>query len=271
MNTCYRHPDRETGVSCQRCDRYICNDCATPAAVGFLCPEDSSQKADIRLPRFQQSLFQRSPVTISLIAINLFVYVVQWVYPDVNQYLVYFNVGDHNSEQGSLLNAILSGFAHSTSQITHILFNMYSLYVLGSLIEPMLGKAKFLGLYMLCLFGGSVAVLTIAPFGSAVWGASGAVFGLMGAYLILLKSLRADQTQMLVIIGINLAIGFIPGINIAWEAHVGGLVVGLITTLIVVMLKNKTNLVLASYVLIAAVLYGIWVIANAGLPQMIIN
>ena len=235
MNSCYRHPDRETGVSCQRCDRYICPDCATPGAVGYLCPEDAKDTIKIRKANFQKSITSLAPVTMVLIGINILVYFIQWLIPPLTDALVYFNVGV-DSEYGSALRALTSGFAHDPSQIAHILFNMYSLFVLGTLLEPALGKLKFLLVYFTSMFGGVVAVIMFTPFGYGVYGASGAIFGLMGSYLVMLRSIRADTRQMLLIVGINVFLSFLPGI--AWTAHFGGLAVGAAMTALMVFLTN---------------------------------
>lgn len=235
MNTCYRHPDRETGVSCQRCDRYICPDCSTSGAVGFLCPEDAKDTIKVRKANFQKSITSLAPVTMVLIGINVLVFLGQWLIPSLTEYLVFLNVGP-SSEYGTALRALTSGFAHDPNQISHILFNMYSLFVLGTLLEPALGKLKFLLIYFASLFGGIVGVIVLNPFGYAVYGASGAIFGLMGSYLVMLRAVRGDTRQMLVIVAINVVLSFLPGI--AWAAHFGGLVVGALVTALLVLLKG---------------------------------
>lgn len=116
-------------------------------------------------------------------------------------------------------------FVHSPTSFLHILFNMFSLFIFGPIMEQMLGRVRFLALYLLSGFGGSVAVLLIAP-GTPVVGASGAIFGLLGAYFVIQRKLGGNATQLLIVIGLNLVIGFLPGTNIAWQAHVGGLIVG---------------------------------------------
>jgi len=240
METCYRHPDRETGVSCQRCDKYICPDCATPAAVGFLCPDDAGDKVKIHRANFQKSIFESAPVTISLIAINIIVFVLQFLIPD-SEYIFFF-APDYVG-LGGIQHAIFSGFAHSTTQLTHILFNMYSLFVLGTLLEPLLGKIKFIVLYLLSLLGGCVAVMFFAP-GAAVVGASGAIFGLMGAYVVVARARGIDTSQILVLIGINIFLSFLPGIS--WQAHIGGLITGLVVATAYVLIKPKMYWLLAA-------------------------
>lgn len=214
---CYRHPGRETGVSCQRCGRYICPECQLPNAVGYLCPEDGRVPVATKLKNDARPL-----LTISIIILNVFLYLGQL------------------SSGGTLTNTLLyvplltesqpwrmitAGFVHSEGSFMHIALNMYSLYILGSVLEPMLGRLRFFTLYMLSILGGSIAVLLLDSPISSVVGASGGVFGLMGAYFIILKSLGQSGGQITAIIALNLVFSFI-GSNISWQAHLGGLVVG---------------------------------------------
>ena len=261
---CYRHPDRETGVSCQRCDRYICVDCASPGAIGFLCPEDAKDRVKIQKANFQKSLLSAAPITFTIIAINLLVYVAQLLSPEVNYFIGYSN--QPGSPYNSLLQILLSSFAHSTSSFTHILFNMYSVFVLGTLLEPMLGKIRFLVLYSFSIFGGGLGFLILSTPGFVI-GASGAVFGLMGAYLVFLVVMKLNAGQMYIIIGLNLVVGFLPGI--AWEAHVGGLVVGAAVGYVLVSTRNqvKQTIQTISLVGIGIALMVIWTIANAPLAN----
>ncbi|MFM1845544.1 MAG: hypothetical protein RIS19_17 [Actinomycetota bacterium] len=264
---CYRHPDRETGVSCQRCERFICVDCSSPGAIGFLCPEDAKDRVKIQKATFQKSLLSAAPVTIILIALNVLVYAAQQIFPGLIYSLWYANVGSI-TEDGSLLRVFTSSFAHSNTQITHILFNMYSLFVLGTLLEPMIGKIRFAVLYAFSVFGGGLGFLILSTqFGSVV-GASGAVFGLMGAYLVFLVVMKLNAGQMYIIIGINLFLGFLPGI--AWEAHVGGLIVGAAVGYVLVSTRNrvKQNLQTIALIGIGIVLVAIWLIANAPINSL---
>lgn len=214
---CYRHPGRETGVSCQRCGRYICPECQLPNAVGYLCPEDGRVPVATKLKNDSRPL-----LTISIIVLNVFLYLGQL------------------SSGGTLTNTLLyvplltesqpwrmitAGFVHSEGSFMHIALNMYSLYILGSVLEPMLGRLRFFTLYLLSILGGSIAVLLLDSPISSVVGASGGVFGLMGAYFIILKSLGQSGGQITAIIALNLVFSFI-GSNISWQAHLGGLVVG---------------------------------------------
>jgi membrane associated rhomboid family serine protease len=115
-------------------------------------------------------------------------------------------------------------FVHSPGSIFHILFNAYSLYILGTLVERLIGPARFVVLFFLAGFGGSVAVLWLSPFTTVV-GASGAIFGLFGALFVIQRSFGGANVQLMIVLALNLVLGFVvPGI--AWQAHVGGLLVG---------------------------------------------
>ena len=215
---CYRHPDRETGVSCQRCDRYICHECQLPNAVGVLCPEDGRVPVATRIKNDS-----RATVTVGLIALTVLFYLGQWV---TNGALTNSLVYAPLLTKSEPWRMVTSGFLHSENSFMHIALNMYSLYIFGSVLEPLLGKLRFLTLYLVAIFGGSVAVLLLENPITMVLGASGGVFGLMGAYFVILRSLGQRGGQMTAIIAINLVIGFVPGFNISWQAHVGGLVAG---------------------------------------------
>ncbi|MEY4366693.1 MAG: hypothetical protein RLZ28_108, partial [Actinomycetota bacterium] len=113
----------------------------------------------------------------------------------------------------------------------HILFNMYSLFVLGRVLEPLIGSVRFTALYMISLFAGSVAFLTLSELNAYELGASGAIFGLMGAYFVILRALGGQLGQVAGIIAINLVFGFLMP-NVAWQAHIGGLIGGVVVALI---------------------------------------
>ena len=132
---------------------------------------------------------------------------------------------------------ITSTFLHSPGSILHILFNMYSLFIFGPLIENAVGRARFLALYLLAGFGGSVGVLLLAP-SIVVVGASGAIFGLLGAFFVIQRRLGGNSMQLVIIIGLNLAIGFIVP-NVAWQAHLGGLIVGGLVAAIYVRTRRR--------------------------------
>jgi membrane associated rhomboid family serine protease len=251
-------------VSCQRCERYICIDCSTPGAIGYLCPEDSKDRVKVSKANFQKSMISAAPITFALIALNVVIYIAEQIFPGLAMYLFYANVGS-DTEYGNILRVFTSGFAHSQTQITHILFNMYSLFVLGTLLEPMLGRLRFLALYLLSIFGGGLGFLLLSTqFGSVV-GASGAIFGLIGAYLVFLVVLKLQAGQMYLIIGLNLLLGFLPGI--AWEAHIGGLIVGAAIGYVLVSTREKSRagFQVVGLATIVIILIAAWIFGKAGL------
>jgi len=126
---------------------------------------------------------------------------------------------------------ITSIFVHSPGSVLHIVFNMFSLVIFGPILEQALGRVRFLALFLMSGLGGSVAVLLLAP-QTPVLGASGAIFGLLGAFFVIQRRLGGTNVQLLLVIVLNLAVGFLPGTNIAWQAHVGGLIVGALVGLI---------------------------------------
>ena len=229
MSTCYRHPDREAYVRCQRCERFICTDCQYEAAVGFLCPDDAGQssvsaKITNMAPRQVRSAIRSNApiVTYALIAFCVLVYGLQKLVGDS------FTLSWLYTPYATVLEPwrmLTSAFLHDPSSILHILFNMYSLWIFGRVIEPLLGRGRFLTLYLVSALGGSVSVLWLAAPGVMVYGASGAIFGLMAAYFVILRSIGGNTTQMVGLIAINLVSGFLIQ-GIAWQAHLGGMITG---------------------------------------------
>ena len=237
---CPRHPDRESYVRCQRCRRPVCPDCQRPAAVGVQCVDcvREGQKS-VRQARtvFGGTVTDGRPVvTFTLIGICAVVFLLQLVVGGLTREIS-FVPALGASEPWRF---VTSAFAHSRSNYLHIAFNMYALYLMGQYLEPMLGRARYVALYLLSAVGGSVVYLllagrsstyaeAVAGQGLAWWtpaaGASGAVFGLFGAYLVLQRRLNQSAAGMYVVIGINAVIGFVYP-NIAWQAHLGGFVVG---------------------------------------------
>lgn len=194
------------------------------ASVGFLCPDDAGgTPAQVNRQRVRAMRLSKPTLSIALIVIN----VVFWLleispFGDyVISYLAYKPVFTAVAPWQMLTAA----FLHDWSSPLHLLFNMYTLYIFAQVLEPMLGKARFFALYLIAAFGGSVAVLVFGDPASTVVGASGAIFGLMGAYFILLRAIGERSGQLMGLIAINLVFSFLnPGIS--WQAHIGGLVVG---------------------------------------------
>ena len=242
---CYRHPDRQSFIHCQRCGRTICPQCQTQAAVGVQCPEcvrEGRQQLAASRPRLLARLIGSGStpvVTYALIAACVVIYIAQWLSGGAltNAWLL-----DPSAIASQPWRLITSEFLHSTAFIPHLLFNMYALFIFGPPLERFLGKARYLALYLVGALGASVGVVLIyqlwvvTDHASESWlggllgpafavGASGAIFALMGALLVLRKAMGLQLTQILIVVLVNVAFGFIaPGI--AWEAHLGGLGVG---------------------------------------------
>ncbi len=227
--TCYRHPDRATYIRCTRCDRPICPECMRDAAVGHQCTECVGAGAKtVRQPRtaFGGREYGARPVlTYALIALNVLMFGLQTVSADLQSELVLFSpaVAD-----GDLYRLLTSAFLHYG--VTHLLFNMWALYVVGPPLEASLGRLRFSALYVLSALGGSVLVYLLSSLGAATAGASGAIFGLFGATFVIGKRLNLDVGWVIGLIAINLVFTFvIPLIssqNISWQGHIGGLVTG---------------------------------------------
>jgi len=224
---CYRHRDRRSFVLCQRCGRAVCPECQVPAPVGVHCP-DCVASARARSPRRPSAMHRAfrpgsgvPVVSYSILAVTITVFILQLITQgSVTNALAYYPPLTLQ-EPWRLLTVSL---VHSDRSFFHILFNMYSLFVLGPLLESLVGRWRFAAIYVLSTLGGSVAVLWLAPT-TAVVGASGAIFGLLGAFFVIQRRFGGASIQLVVIIVINLGLGFlVPGVS--WQAHIGGLVVG---------------------------------------------
>jgi len=240
MAVCYRHPNRETGVSCSNCGNPICPDCMTATPVGMRCPECSRQKTPVRTLR---NIYAQPTGTYILIGINVLMYLGMWlsggssssVYLD----LVTIGTGRLNTGEeegvahGEVYRLVTGAFLHDPSNPLHIAFNMYILYWLGTMLEPVLGHLKFVALYFASLLAGSFGVMLAAP-DQPTLGASGAVFGLMAAAFVFQRARGVDpwRSGLGPVILFNLALPFLfPNLNISIAAHIGGLIGGAIAAL----------------------------------------
>lgn len=229
MATCYRHPQRETGVSCSNCGNAICPDCMTSTPVGMRCPDCAGQRQKVHTLR---SMHADPRVTYALIAVNVLLFLGSGTTGSL-----FTGGGGRSSVFGDLAlygpavdlghdywRLITSGFLHSG--LLHVGFNMYILYWLGTMLEPPLGHVRFAALYFTSLLAGSFGALLLAPDAVTV-GASGAVFGLMGAAFVMQRARGVDPMQSGIgtVILFNLVLSFvIPNISIG--GHLGGLVGG---------------------------------------------
>ncbi|NEW31442.1 rhomboid family intramembrane serine protease [Nocardia cyriacigeorgica] len=237
--TCVRHPDRVTGLACTRCGRPACPECLRPASVGQHCVDclraDQRNAPQVRTVSTAAASRVRIPyVTYALIAVNVAVFAITAAqarslvdnYNGSSLFLRWVMFPPAVAD-GDWVRVIGSGFLHYGP--IHLLLNMFALYVVGRDIELVLGRSRYLAVYLVSLLGGSAAVMVFSQ-DSLTAGASGAVYGLFGAITVILIRLRQNATNMFIIIGINVFISFsLPGISLF--GHLGGLAAGTLATL----------------------------------------
>lgn len=234
-SVCYRHPDREAFVRCQRCDRTICPDCQIEASVGFLCPDDARTGARNRTRAMVTQ--SGAPVTTLIVALSTVIWLLQILPGSPVTNLLAFNPLWTLFEPWRL---VTSAFVHDTGNILHLLLNMYSVFIFGRIIEPLLGRWRYLALYLISAVGGSIMVLILSPLNTWVVGASTSCFGLMAAYFVIARKYGANTGQLVGLVAINLAFGFlVPGIS--WQGHLGGLVAGGLVAFIFTQTSNVRN------------------------------
>ena len=227
---CPRHPDRVAYVRCQRCDRPACPQCQVPSAVGVHCVDCARRNASSR--RGVSSLLGGRAITDALVTKGLIIacvtiYLVQMALPSLGAQFAFVPAVASSQPWRFMTTA----FLHAS--LMHLAFNMWALWVLGSALEPILGRWRFAALCALSALGGSTMIYWLAsPTAPASWltstvGASGAVFGLFAALFIIQRRFGRDTRAIVGLLVLNLAISFI-GANISWQGHLGGLVTGAI-------------------------------------------
>ena len=270
---CYRHPGRETYVSCVRCGRHACPDCLRSAAVGQQCVDcvrGGNRGSRQAVGRFGGTVSNTPVVTYTLVALCVLAYIVELAYGKIIDYGAMVGLAIDpaiNSvigvAHGEWYRLLTSAFLHeppgSGIGLTHIIFNMWALIVVGPSLERVLGRVRFIAVYLVSALAGSVLYyLLAAPNGFAI-GASGAIFGLFGAWFVLAKRMRLDTRQVVLLIVLNLGITFVVH-GIAWQDHVGGLIAGAALTAAYVYAPrvNRTLIqVGATVVLLAIIVAGV--------------
>ncbi|PID97485.1 MAG: rhomboid family intramembrane serine protease [Actinobacteria bacterium] len=218
---CPRHPSRRSVDYCKKCERPMCEECAIPTEVRAVCVDCTH---NVRQP------FRRisgASLTLAIIGVCVILQLLSFGLPTFAWFA--YTPASAFSQPWRMLT---TAFLHAN--IPHLLFNMLALYVVGQTIEGTLGRWRYAALYVLSALGGTTAILAwawVAPdsFFTVTVGASGAVFGLFGSVFVIQKIAGVDTRSVLVLLAINLLYGFVVS-NVSWQAHLGGLLVGLFTT-----------------------------------------
>ncbi|MFD3545988.1 rhomboid family intramembrane serine protease [Streptomyces sp. NPDC058655] len=239
---CYRHPDRDTGISCTRCERPICPECMISASVGFQCPDcvrggsGTGHRPGADAPRtLAGGVVAADPrlVTKVLIGVNAAVFLFCLAVPSavlplelLGRYAVYLGAPAEGISTGEYHRLMTSVFLHV--EWWHVIGNMIGLWVVGGPLEAALGRARYLAVYLLSGLGGSALVYLLTPPNVPTIGASGAVFGLLGATVVLARRLRYEMRPVLVMVALMVVLSFVSfgSVSVSWQAHLGGLVTG---------------------------------------------
>lgn len=254
---CYRHPGRETWIRCQRCDRPICPDCMKSAAVGFQCPscvkEGARSVRQAKLPYGGIRVANPSVITWILLGINVAVWlaiaadggsnsVIASKLAIVPDWTARVLSGGDSAElvdgvaRGAWWQVLTSTFTHI--QVFHIALNMMALYLFGPPLEQILGRLRFVTLYLVSGISGSAGVMLFSNSHGMTVGASGAIFGLLGAMAVVAFKTGGDFQGLLSLLAINLVITFtVP--MISWQGHLGGLLGGTLVALGMVYAPRK--------------------------------
>ena len=261
--TCYRHPDRETWIRCQRCDKSICPDCMRDAAVGFQCPDCVKEAS--KGSRQNRALYggERSAdprlTSYVLIGINALVWLAiaatggrlsrvadlfalaptgschsastpSQYYPGIEESFVCTRLTQGDGiwhpgvADGAYWQLVTSVFTHV--EIWHLAMNMFALFIFGPALEAIVGRARFLAVYLVSGLASSVLVLFLSsPDGSTV-GASGALFGLLGALLVAARKARLNSQWLMQNLAIGVVITVVGWRMISWQGHLGGFLGG---------------------------------------------
>ncbi len=261
--TCYRHPGRETWIRCQRCDKPICPDCMRDAAVGFQCPDCVKQAA--KGSRQNKAMYggERSAdprlTTFVLIGINVVVWLAitatggnksrlvdllalrpqgycapgdGYIYPPTHPVCTLTPATDYPGfADGAWWQVITAAFTHV--EIWHLAMNMFALFVFGPVLEGIVGRARFLAIYLVATLASSVLVLYLSSeYGSTV-GASGAIFGLLGALLVVARKGRLNSSWLTQNLVLGLVVTVVGWRYISWQGHLGGLIGGALAAAII--------------------------------------
>ncbi len=234
--TCYRHPDRITGLSCTTCGKSICAECSRDASVGQKCPECAAPQGRSRVVNVRTSFgrpsFQTAPVSFTIVAITAAIFVIGTLSPDADRWLFQtFAQANFLVEAGEWWRIFTAALLHGG--MMHVLFNMYALYLFGPRLEQQVGSPAFAALYVATAGTGGMVSYLFGDTGQVSIGASGAIFGLLGAWMFVAWKMRGTPggrsmfNQLGILLAINLALPLFVG-GIDWRAHLGGLAGGIL-------------------------------------------
>jgi membrane associated rhomboid family serine protease len=248
VEVCYRHPNRQTGVSCSNCGNPICPDCMTTTPVGMRCPDCARQKTKVK----NMATVSEPTLTYVLMGINIALWIgFQLSGGAGDEVYAQAALSRVGLREGYFWEVVTSGFLHAPGFL-HIAFNMFALYVLGGMLEPAIGRLRFGLIYAVSLLVGAFGALLLQPVGLTV-GASGAIFGLMGAAVVIMRNrgLNPMENGLVFIIGLNLLISFlVPNISIG--GHLGGLIGGALAAFVLFDLRERVRVPAVAPNLIAA-------------------
>ncbi len=236
VTTCYRHKDRPTRLACSTCGRPICVECSRDASVGQKCPECAAPAAGARVVHARQIVgrpsFQTSPVSFTIIGATTAIFVVGMLSPDIQHWLMqYLSQANFLVARGDWYRIFTAALLHGG--LLHIGFNMYALYLFGPRLEQQVGGPAFAALYVAAAGAGGMAAYVFGPTEQVSIGASGAIFGLFGAWMFVAWKMRKTPggrsmfNQLGILLAINMALPLFVG-SIAWRAHVGGFASGIL-------------------------------------------
>ncbi len=269
MEVCYRHPDRETGVACSNCGRPICPECMTSTPVGMRCPECAGQRTTVRkVAAARGDEPTLTYVLIGIIALVQLGAMASGAGATGSQFGGSELISDGAVSRpavadGEVWRVLTAGFLHAG--LLHLMFNAFALYILGSMLEPAIGRLRFATIYFVSLLAGSFGALLVEPDALTV-GASGAIFGLMGAAIVVMRNrgINPMESGLGLWLGINLVFTFaIPGISIG--GHLGGLIGGALAAALMFDLRDRVRMPQLVPVLLAASVGGASIVGSIAL------
>jgi membrane associated rhomboid family serine protease len=277
--TCFRHPGRETYVSCVRCGRPACPDCLRSAAVGQQCVEcvkSGNVGTRSATGRFGGRTTAGATVTWTLVVINILLFLIEQAKPSLADNLEMVGLGTFTGHvplvgvaTGQWYRLVTSAFLPppglSSLGPLDIFFNLWALIMVGPALEKTLGHVRYIAVYLLSAIGGSILFYYLAQPNAQALGASGAIFGLLGAWFVVARRLGLDSRWLITVVVLNLVLDLVWRSEIAWQAHVGGLLAGgLLTAAFVYAPRQRRAYLQAGATVVLLGLMAIAVVVRSG-------